>query len=155
MWCSLVTSDECDSDMYLLVVFIIRDQLAATLTASAFYSDWSSCRLCRGPCSGLMLYQNCVLGRCTCLCSIIGFGVSLHWLLMVHRIIRVQQHSLSVKWRFQILKTWFPHPQIPSTKICVIFDVCHMIKLMRNLFVTKRCFVIQKMASYIELIGIH
>ena len=31
------------------------------------------------------------------------------------------------------VKTWFSHPQAPNLKIHVIFDVCHMIKLMRNL----------------------
>ena len=30
------------------------------------------------------------------------------------------------------LKTWFQHPQNPSSKVHVIFDVCHVIKLMRN-----------------------
>ena len=29
--------------------------------------------------------------------------------------------------------TWFSHPQAPHLKIHVIFDVCHMMKLMRNL----------------------
>ena len=31
------------------------------------------------------------------------------------------------------IQTWFPHPQIPNAKVHVIFDVCHMIKLMLNL----------------------
>ena len=31
------------------------------------------------------------------------------------------------------VKTWFSHPQVPHLKIHVIFDVCHMMKLMRNL----------------------
>ena len=31
------------------------------------------------------------------------------------------------------IKPWFPHPQAPMSKVYIIFDVCHMIKLMRNL----------------------
>ena len=31
------------------------------------------------------------------------------------------------------MKTWFAHPQKPSKKVHVVFDICHMIKLMRNL----------------------
>ena len=31
------------------------------------------------------------------------------------------------------IKTWFPHPEDPSSKIYVILDVCHMLKLIRNL----------------------
>ena len=32
------------------------------------------------------------------------------------------------------MKTWFQHPQAPGSHVYVIFDVCHMIKLGRNLF---------------------
>ena len=32
------------------------------------------------------------------------------------------------------MKTWFQHPQAPGSHVYVIFDVCHMIKLVRNLF---------------------
>ena len=28
------------------------------------------------------------------------------------------------------IQTWFPHPQILNANVCVIFDVCHMMKLM-------------------------
>ena len=31
------------------------------------------------------------------------------------------------------IQTWFLHPQIPNVKVHVIFDVCHMIKLMQKL----------------------
>ena len=31
------------------------------------------------------------------------------------------------------IQTWFAHPQIPNAKVHVIFDVCHMTKLMQNL----------------------
>ena len=31
------------------------------------------------------------------------------------------------------IQTWFPHPQIPNAKTHVIFDACHMIKLMQNM----------------------
>ena len=31
------------------------------------------------------------------------------------------------------IQTWLPHPQIPNAKVCVIFNVCHMMKLMQNL----------------------
>ena len=71
MWCSQVTSDECDSEVHVLGLFIIRDRLAATFTASAFALI--------GPAAGYVgthaqtesVYQNCVLGRCSCLSSII------------------------------------------------------------------------------------
>ena len=36
------------------------------------------------------------------------------------------------------IQTWFPHPQIPNAKVHVIFDVCHMIKLMQNLLGDKK-----------------
>ena len=32
------------------------------------------------------------------------------------------------------MKTWFQHPQAPGSCLYVIFDVCHMVKLVRNLF---------------------
>ena len=41
--------------------------------------------------------------------------------------------NLGSKMKVSEIKTWFQHPQIPSSKIYVVFDVCHMIKLMRNL----------------------
>ena len=31
------------------------------------------------------------------------------------------------------MKTWFAHPQKPSRKVHVVFNIYHMIKLMRNL----------------------
>ena len=31
------------------------------------------------------------------------------------------------------IQPWFPHPNLPGSKIFVVLDVCHMIKLMRNL----------------------
>ena len=31
------------------------------------------------------------------------------------------------------MKTWFSHPDDPQSKIHVIFDICHMLKLVRNL----------------------
>ena len=34
---------------------------------------------------------------------------------------------------FSNIQTWFPHPQILNAKGHVIFDVCHMMKLMQNL----------------------
>ena len=40
---------------------------------------------------------------------------------------------LGCKMKVSERKTWFPHPQHASEKVYVIFDVCHMIKLMRNL----------------------
>ena len=33
----------------------------------------------------------------------------------------------------QDIQTWFPHPDNASKRIYVVFDVCHMIKLRRNL----------------------
>ena len=41
--------------------------------------------------------------------------------------------KLGCKMNVGELKHWFPHPQQPSSKVYVIFDVCHMIKLIRNL----------------------
>ena len=32
------------------------------------------------------------------------------------------------------MKTWFQYPQAPGSHVYVIFDVCHRIKLVRNLF---------------------
>ena len=32
------------------------------------------------------------------------------------------------------MKTWYQHSQAPGSHVYVIFDVCHMIKLVRNLF---------------------
>ena len=31
------------------------------------------------------------------------------------------------------IQQWFSHPQMKNEKIHVIFDICHMIKVMRNL----------------------
>ena len=31
-------------------------------------------------------------------------------------------------------KTWFTIPQNPSSRAHIIFDVCHMLKLVRNMF---------------------
>ena len=31
------------------------------------------------------------------------------------------------------MRPWFPHPQKMSSRIYIVFDVCHMLKLMRNL----------------------
>ena len=31
------------------------------------------------------------------------------------------------------IQIWFPHPRVEELKIPVIFDVCHMIKLICNL----------------------
>ena len=41
--------------------------------------------------------------------------------------------KLGCKTKVSEVQPWFPHPQIPSSKIHVIFDACHMIKLMQNL----------------------
>ena len=40
---------------------------------------------------------------------------------------------LGYKMNVSNLKTWFSLPQSPKSKIHVIFDVCHLLKLMRNL----------------------
>ena len=40
---------------------------------------------------------------------------------------------LGCKMQVSDMKTWFAHPQVPSSRIYVIFDVCHLMKLMRNL----------------------
>ena len=40
---------------------------------------------------------------------------------------------LGCKMKVSKRQTWFPHPQIFGAKVFVIFDVCHMVKLMRNL----------------------
>ena len=41
--------------------------------------------------------------------------------------------KLGCKMMVAEMKTWFAHPQKPSRKVHVVFDICHMIKLMRNL----------------------
>ena len=38
--------------------------------------------------------------------------------------------QLGCKMKVSDIQTWFPHPQCSSSKIYVIFDACHMIKLM-------------------------
>ena len=38
----------------------------------------------------------------------------------------------------QVIQTWFPHPDNASKRIYAVFDVCHMIKLMRNLLGDKK-----------------
>ena len=40
---------------------------------------------------------------------------------------------LGCKMLVSDMRTWFQHPPAPNSKIYVIFDVCHLIKLMRNL----------------------
>ena len=42
------------------------------------------------------------------------------------------------------MQTWFPHPQDDKLQIYMIFDVCHMIKLMQNLLGDK------KVIQYVE-----
>lgn len=41
--------------------------------------------------------------------------------------------KLGCKMRVSDMQTWFPHPRQPAQKVYVIFDACHMLKLMRNL----------------------
>ena len=36
------------------------------------------------------------------------------------------------------LQTSFPHPSAPSTKVHVLLDVCHMLKLLRNTFADEK-----------------
>lgn len=38
------------------------------------------------------------------------------------------------------LKTWFVHPRNSMKKVYVMFDICHMIKLLRNCLSTYKCF---------------
>ena len=40
---------------------------------------------------------------------------------------------LGCKMKVSEMKTWFSHPQAPSSKIHVVYDVCHLMKLIRNL----------------------
>ena len=40
--------------------------------------------------------------------------------------------QLDCKMESSNIQNWFLHKQIPSTKIHIIFDVCHIIKVMRN-----------------------
>ena len=40
---------------------------------------------------------------------------------------------LGCQMKVSHIKPWFPHPKLPASKVYVIFDVCHMIKLIRNL----------------------
>ena len=41
--------------------------------------------------------------------------------------------KLGCKMTVSERQTWFPHPERPSSKVHVVFDICHMIKLMQNL----------------------
>ena len=52
----------------------------------------------------------------------------------------------------QDIQTWFPHPDNASKRIYVVFDVCHMIKLMRNLLGDKKilCQEIDRKSHKIE-----
>ena len=40
---------------------------------------------------------------------------------------------LGCKMSVEQMQTWFQHPQVSSSRVHVIFDVCHMLKLMRNM----------------------
>ena len=40
---------------------------------------------------------------------------------------------LGCKMKVSEIQPWFPHPSLPGSKNFVVLDVCHMIKLMRNL----------------------
>ena len=40
---------------------------------------------------------------------------------------------LGCKMKVSDIQQWFSHPQMKNEKIHVIFDICHMIKVMRNL----------------------
>ena len=40
---------------------------------------------------------------------------------------------LGCKLKVDEIQPWFQHPKLPSSKVYVILDVCHMIKLLRNL----------------------
>ena len=46
---------------------------------------------------------------------------------------KLTARKLGCKMTVAEMKTWFAHPQKPSRKVHVVFDICHMIKLMRNL----------------------
>ena len=39
---------------------------------------------------------------------------------------------LGCQMKVSHIKPWFPHPKLSASKVYVIFDVCHMIKLIRN-----------------------
>ena len=57
--------------MHVLGVFIIRDQLAATSTASAFVLIGPAVGYAGVCTQAESVHQNCVLGRRACLCSIV------------------------------------------------------------------------------------
>ena len=40
---------------------------------------------------------------------------------------------LGCKMKIADIQPWFPHPQMRTEKVHVIFDICHMIKLMHNI----------------------
>ena len=54
--------------------------------------------------------------------------------LMVHS--QISKLLLSCRCNLDVgeMKTWFQHPQAPGSCVYVISNVCHMIKLVRNLF---------------------
>ena len=54
---------------------------------------------------------------------------------------------LGCKLKVSDIQPWFPHPQKPRSRIYIIFDVCHMLKLMRNLLGDYKVICNEKMES--------
>ena len=40
--------------------------------------------------------------------------------------------QLGCRMKVSCLQAWFPHPELANEKVHIIFDACHMLKLMRN-----------------------
>ena len=40
--------------------------------------------------------------------------------------------QLGCRMKVSCLQAWFPHPEPANEKVHIIFDACHMLKLMQN-----------------------
>ena len=69
-------------------------------------------------------------------CISLLHGVGLHIFVLVfdgHFTSQCKAKLLGCKMEVTEIQPWFPHHNFPGSNIFVVLDVCHMIKLMRNL----------------------
>ena len=69
-------------------------------------------------------------------CISLLHGVGLHVFASVfdgHFTNQFRAKLLGCKMKVAEIQPWFPHPNLPGSKIFVVLNVCHMIKLVRNL----------------------
>ena len=87
--CGQLTGDECAYSDNVLAVSIVRDQLAATLTASAFALIGPTACYAEVCTRAESVHINCVLGRCVFLCSI----VVLQLVILMKGTVKVYKHK--------------------------------------------------------------